>query len=233
MGMPDGEKPEMTCYTDLVRDRVRVLYAAANQSVAHRMDHIERVLANTRKIAVHFPDADPELLTLAVLLHDVTSPFDRKTQHVRLSMDTARRIFNGIRYPQERAERVLVIIAEHSTEDLKDGDLSSIEARILFDADKIDGLGPCGIARAFALFGQQGNAPPDALAWYRRKIEITLRNMKTNPGRKMAMERLPYVEDFLQRFEEENAMESENGEQDPPQEERAMKRSDPSRDEAM
>jgi hypothetical protein len=29
--------------------------------------------------------------------------------------------------------------------------------------------------------------------------------MKTVPGRQMAMERLPYVEDFLHRFEEENA----------------------------
>jgi len=29
-----------------------------------------------------------------------------------------------------------------------------------------------------------------ALAWYRKKIETTLRNMKTDPGRMMAIERL-------------------------------------------
>jgi hypothetical protein len=44
-----------------------------------------------------------------------------------------------------------------------------------------------------------------ALAWYRKKIETTLRNMKTGLGRMMAMERLPYGEDFLQRFEAENS----------------------------
>lgn len=188
-----------------------MLYAREDQSVAHRMDHIERVFANAQAIGAHFPDADPEVLTLAVLLHDVTSPFDRKEQHVKLSMNTARRILNGIGYPQERTDQVLAIMAEHSTEDLKTGELYSVEARILFDADKIDGLGPCGIARAFALFGQRGYPPPSAIAWYRKKIETTIRNMKTNAGREMAMERLPFVEDFLQRFEAENAVVSEDG----------------------
>jgi uncharacterized protein len=192
-------------YDDKVRDKVRTLYAAEVQSVAHRMDHIERVLGNTWKIAAHFPDTDWELLTLAALLHDVTSPFNRKEEHVELSMNTARDILNEIGYPPERMERIIAIIAEHSTERLKEGNLSSVEARILFDADKIDGIGPNGIARAFALFGQRGYAPPSAITWYRKKIETTLHNMKTVPGRQMAMERLPYVEDFLHRFEEENA----------------------------
>jgi hypothetical protein len=42
-----------------------------------------------------------------------------------------------------------------------------------------------------------------ALAWYWKKIETILRNMKTDLGRIMAME--PYREDFLQRFEAENS----------------------------
>jgi uncharacterized protein len=192
-------------FEDHVRDKVRTLYSAYIQSVAHRMDHIDRVLENTRKIAAYFPEADRELLTIATLLHDVTSPFNRKEEHVELSMETARKILTEIGYPPERMERVIAIIAEHSTSHLKTGNLSSVEARILFDADKIDGLGPNGIARAFALFGQRGYAPPSAIEWYRKKIETTQKNMKTDPGRKMTMARLPYVEDFLIRFAEENA----------------------------
>jgi len=214
MRVHDGEKSGVAPYADLVRDGVRVLYTTADQSVAHRLDHIERVLANTRTIAAHFPDSDLELLTLAVLFHDVTSPFNRKEEHVELSMNTARKILMEIDYPPDRTERVLAIIAEHSTERLKTGNLSSVEARILFDADKIDRLGPCGIARAFALFGQRGYPPPFVIAWYRKKIGTSLSNMKTDPGRKMMMERLPYVEDFLGRFEAENAGLSGSQEQD-------------------
>ena len=44
-----------------------------------------------------------------------------------------------------------------------------------------------------------------ALAGYRKKIETTLRNMETDPGRKMAIERLPYVEDFLPGFKAEDS----------------------------
>ncbi len=191
-------------YSDLVRDRVRKLYACDIQSVSHRMDHIERVLVHIRKISVHFPDADQELLTIAALLHDVTSPFNRKKEHVELSMKTAREVLDEIGYPPDRAERVIGIIAEHSTERLKNGLLSSVEARILFDADKIDGLGPSGIARTFALFGQRGYAPPFAVPWYRKKIEKAISHMQTDPGRTMMLERLPYVEEFLERFEAEN-----------------------------
>ena len=211
--MPElnGETTGLAHVVALVRERVTVQYTRADQSAAHRMDHIERVLANARAIAVHFPEADMEILTLAALLHDVTSPFDRKEQHVKLSINTAKRILNGIRYPPERAERVLAIIAEHSTDDLKAGDLSSVEARILFDADKIDGMGPCGIARAFTQFGQRGRAPPVAVTWYRKKIETAVRNMKTDPGRAMAEERLPYLRDFLHRFDEENDPEPAGG----------------------
>jgi len=193
-----------TSSIDEVRTKVRRLYASNHQSVAHRMDHIERVLVNSEKIAAHFPEADPELLTLAILLHDVTSPFNRKEQHVKLSMNTARRILNGIRYPPDRTEKVIAIIAEHSTDQVKEGRLSSVEARILFDADKIDSIGPNGIARAFALQGQLGRDPISAVAWYRKKIGIARSHMQTEPGRKILEECLPYVEDFLQRFEREN-----------------------------
>jgi uncharacterized protein len=201
-------------YEERVRDKVAMLYAADIQSVAHRIDHIERVLANAQNIATHFPDADTELLTLSVLLHDVTAPFDRKKEHVELSLITAQKILREIGYPSGRMERVLAIIAEHSTERLREGGLSSVEARILFDADKIDGIGPIGIARAFALFGQQGYAPPYAISWYRKKIAISLNHMQTDPGRKIAMERLPYVEDFLQRFEAENTAFLKTGKHD-------------------
>lgn len=141
-----------TWYGELVRERARVLYATDIQSVSHRMDHVERVLYYAQTISAYYTGVDHELLTIAVLLHDITSPFDRKPEHVWLSMVTAREVLGDIGYPPERTEKVLAIIAEHSTEQPRDGILSSTESRILFDADKIDGAGAVGIARAFAFF---------------------------------------------------------------------------------
>lgn len=193
----------ITDYCLAVRERATVLYMDSDQSVSHRMDHIARVLRHALAISAYFPGTDRELLTISVLLHDITSPFDRKQEHVRLSMETARKILDEIGYPQDRTERVVRIIAGHSTEDPKNGLLPSIEARILFDADKIDGAGPVGLARAFALFGQQGKPPGAAIEWYRRKIVTALCHMQTDPGRTMFLERLRYTAEFLEKFDAE------------------------------
>jgi hypothetical protein len=44
-----------------------------------------------------------------------------------------------------------------------------------------------------------------AVAGFRKKRETTLRNRKTDPGRKKAIERLPCEEDFLPRFSAGNS----------------------------
>ncbi len=44
-----------------------------------------------------------------------------------------------------------------------------------------------------------------ALAGFRKKRETTLRNRKTEHGRKMAIERLPYEEDYLSRLSAGNS----------------------------
>ena len=62
----------------LVEGKVQDLLGAERQSVAHRFDHIMRVLANAELIAKSYPQADIEILTLAVLLHDIDQPFDDK-----------------------------------------------------------------------------------------------------------------------------------------------------------
>ncbi len=194
----------MKDHFDAIKEKVSSLVNSRQQSVAHRMDHIERVLYNAIEIASYYPEADCELLKIAVLLHDVCQPFDRKEEHVDLSMDAARKVLDEVGYPLDRARKVLRIISEHSTENLNLSRPTSLEARILFDADKLDGLGASGIARVFALFGQRGRTPLEAVPWYLRKIELARDNMQTAEGKQMASERAKYVFDFIERIKAEN-----------------------------
>lgn len=191
-------------YYDAVLDKVRVLISDNNQSVAHRMDHIQRVLSNSCDLAEYYPEADLELLKLSALLHDICQPFDRKEEHVKLSVNMAREILQEVGYPAERAEKVLRIISEHSTECISINRPTSIEAKILFDADKLDGLGASGIARVFALFGQQGKVPLEAVPWYLHKMKAASENIQTEQGRLLATERSKYVLDFIERIKAEN-----------------------------
>jgi uncharacterized protein len=187
---------------DRVKTRVALLVGHERQSVAHKFDHLIRVLANARIIAGAYPQADMEILTLAVLLHDVDQPYDDKANHVATSAAAAEQILAELSYPPARTELVLQAIREHSTETIARSRPSSIEARILFDADKIDGLGSFGILRVFALSQQLGRSIPDSIAWYRRKIEVARMNLQTPEGREIAHRRLLLVESFLADLEQ-------------------------------
>jgi uncharacterized protein len=186
-----------------MEERVRALVETDRQSVAHRMDHFHRVACNARSILKFYPDADVEILYLAVLLHDVDQPFNDKANHVARSAALAERLLSEIEYPPARAARVLDLIREHSTEHIGSVRPSTIEAKILFDADKLDGLGAFGILRVFALSRQVGRSIPETISWYRNKIAIAMPNMQTPEGRAMMENRLPLVEAFLSDLESE------------------------------
>jgi uncharacterized protein len=186
----------------LVDAKVQVLLANERQSVAHRFDHMMRVLANAETIAASYPEADGEILTLAVLLHDIDQPFDDKANHVAYSATAAEKILSELSYPADRIQRVLQVVREHSTETIAVSKPSSIEARILFDADKIDGVGAFGILRVFALSQQMGRPIPDSIAWYRGKIATAMAHLQTPEGRAIAQARIPLVESFLADLEE-------------------------------
>lgn len=183
-----------------IERRVRALVETERQSVAHRMDHLMRVGRNAGLIADSYPGVDREVLALAVLLHDVDQPFDDKANHVARSAALAAALLAEAGYPPDRADRVLQAIREHSTE--KPCSPSSTEARILFDADKLDGLGAYGILRVFALSQQMGRQVPESIAWYRGKIAASMGRMQTPEGRRLAAARLPLVESFLASLEE-------------------------------
>jgi uncharacterized protein len=187
----------------LLEQRVRDLVETEQQSVAHRMDHLDRVARNAKAILAFYPEADAEILYLAVLLHDVDQPFNDKANHVARSVALAERLLTEIAYPPARIARVLDVIREHSTEHISTVRPSTIEARILFDADKLDGLGAFGILRVFALAQQVGRSLPDTIRWYRSKIAVATPNVQTPEGKAMMDHRLPLVEAFLSDLESE------------------------------
>jgi uncharacterized protein len=175
----------------------------STQSIAHRADHLERVMQNARGIAATLDGVDHELLELAVLLHDVDQPAGRKGEHVALSVKAAKEILDQVGCCKDRAALVLQIISEHSSEHIDTLKPTSIEAKILFDADKLDGLGAIGISRVFSLFGQINGSIKDAIPWYRRKIDLSLTHLQTEEGKRRCLARLPFVLQFLGQLESE------------------------------
>lgn len=120
----------------------------------HDRQHIYRVLYYALDIAQSEEKVDYDVLVCACLLHDI----GRKEQlenpklcHARVGADKAFRFLVGNHFEEGFAQAVAECIRAHRYR--CDTPPQSIEARILFDADKIDVAGAVGIARTLMYKG--------------------------------------------------------------------------------
>nr|MBC7244329.1 HD domain-containing protein [Chloroflexota bacterium] len=118
---------------------------------AHNFDHVLRVLKLAERIC-EAEGADMEILRAAVLLHDVARVAEDEGGpcHAREGAERARAILAG--HPAEKVEAVAHAIATHRFRD--SAIPQTLEARILYDADKLDAIGAIGVARAYAIAGR-------------------------------------------------------------------------------
>ena len=122
---------------------------------AHDKHHIYRVLNAAKNIAAHEPDADMDVLIAACLLHDIgrdTQFANPGTCHAQIGGEMAYDFLLTQDWPQQRAAHVRDCISSHRFRG--DNTPQSIEAKILFDADKLDAAGAIGIARTLIYAGQ-------------------------------------------------------------------------------
>lgn len=123
---------------------------------AHDFDHVQRVAHLAVRIA-RAEGADVEVVLLAALLHDV--PVDHhvsaRTSHHHAAADFARQYLTQRGMASKRIDNVVHCIAAHR---FRDQSLrpQTLEAKCLYDADKLDSIGAIGVARAFAFAGAHG-----------------------------------------------------------------------------
>ncbi len=120
---------------------------------AHDSQHIYRVLYYALDIAKELK-ADEDVLIAASLLHDIGRDAQYKNpecDHAIVGADMACDYLLRIGWGEEKAAHVRACIATHRFRNSKPPE--SIEARILFDADKLDVTGTLGIARTLAYQG--------------------------------------------------------------------------------
>ena len=115
---------------------------------AHDTEHVYRVLFNALAIAQAEAEVDYDVLITACLLHDIgrREQFaDPTVCHAAAGSEKAFRFLTENGFPPEFAEQVRHCILTHRFR--KALPPQSIEAKILFDADKQDVTGAIGIAR--------------------------------------------------------------------------------------
>ena len=208
---------------DLAAWRPRFAALAADASGndgAHDASHLDRVCRSAEALLAHHPEADALVVMAASYLHDLVNlPKDDpdRAQASRRSAALARERLAQLGFPADRLDAVAHAIEAHSFSAAIPA--TTIEARIVQDADRLDALGAIGLARMFYVAGSMGRAlahpsdplaesrEPDDRAWTLDHIVVKLARlpemMQTEAGRDMANERLGKLLVFRKDFAKE------------------------------
>lgn len=205
-----------------IKEEVKKLYAATSPS--HDWSHVERVLRLCVRIGKN-EGANLKILKLAALLHDVgrkkQDASDGEIDHASLGANMAQELLEKRNYSEQTIQRVKHCIEAHRFR--SDVMPESKEAKILFDADKLDAIGAVGLARGFAFVGEIGAKLYDKEILYNKKIQDTaaytkkdtayreflvklskLRDvMLTETGNELAEGRYQFMRTFFERMKKE------------------------------
>ena len=190
-----------------------------NESTGHDWFHIERVY-NMAAFLQKTEGGDLEIIELAALLHDVS---DHKFNggSATLGGDIAFEMLINLSYSPVKAEKVREIINQVSFKGANVEHLtSSIEAKIVQDADRLDAIGAIGIARAFAYGGNKErplydpsippvlhdsfdaykNAKSHTINHFHEKLLLLRSKLNTRTAINIGNERHEFLELFLKNF---------------------------------
>lgn len=186
---------------------------------AHDFDHILRVYKNAQEICKN-EKANKKLVLSAVLLHDIISYPKSDNRSKLSSLESAKeseKILKKYNFSKDEIDIVSNAIREHSFSQKKTP--TTIEGKILQDADRLDALGAIGIARVFATGGSldrqfyNQNDPfcmtrkPNDGVWtvdhFFQKLLLLESQMNTKSGKIEAKKRTQFLHVFLKHLKEE------------------------------
>ncbi|MFW6450135.1 MAG: HD domain-containing protein [Nanoarchaeota archaeon] len=191
-----------------------------NSKGSHDWEHTLRV----QNLAMHIgksENVDLEVLNSAALLHDIGRTEEDRHKgefcHAKYGSKLASDILKRYNYSDEFIESVKHCILSHRFRG-EDAPCSK-EAKVLFDADKLDSIGAVGIGRAFLFAGEVGanlhdknvdihNTKPytkedTAYREFLVKLCKVKDSMMTKEGKRLAEERHRFMEEFFKRLNKE------------------------------
>lgn len=206
------------------KEKIRI-YAQAffkNASGCHDWTHVERVTKLALKIG-KIERADLDVLEVAAILHDIGRREEMKSKgrfcHAEKGAELAKVILEKLKIDKQDIDNVCHCIISHRNRN--NHEPKTIEAKVLFDADKLDSIGAVGVARDFLFAGYAGSKTlytgnekklskqnkdyayskeDSAILEYEVMLKKVKNKMKTKAGKKIAQERHVFMQDFFERF---------------------------------
>ncbi len=194
----------------------------SGEGTGHDWWHVHRVWQNAKHIGAE-EGADMFIVELAALLHDIAD-WKFHNGDETAGPRAARAWLEKIGVDGVVIERVCMIIKEVSFRGAGVHTApTTLEGRVVQDADRLDALGAIGIARAFAYgghkqreiynpeispvlhqsFEEYKTSAGTTINHFHEKLLLLKDRMNTDAGRRIAEERHRFMEEYLQTFLDE------------------------------
>jgi uncharacterized protein len=208
-----------------LQEYVRLARQLYQTGSSHDFSHIERVFKLALMIGEH-EQADLKILGIAALFHDLARAAEAisggEICHAVAGAKMAAEILAGLNEDPIQITAICDCIATHRFRD--DNLPQSIEAKCLYDADKLDSLGAIGVARAYLWLGENGGAVYSSRSEWEKidsnsnlpeddslqrewhiKLKYIQKKLFTTTAKEIALKRSATMEKFLHTLEREVA----------------------------
>ncbi len=188
---------------------------------SHGWDHVQRVVNTAKAIAATEKKADLFIVRISAFLHDIARSVEIESEgavcHAEEGSKAAYEFLTSQGLDPLRSRHIADCILTHRYRNRRPP--ASIEAKILYDADKLDSIGATGIGRAFLFAGEVGarlhNSDIDIANTFSysredtayREFMFKLRKVKdsmlTSEGGRLAQARHDFMEHFFRQLDTE------------------------------
>jgi len=191
-------------------------------SGCHDWSHVERV----KNLALYIgkkEKGDLFIIEVAAILHDIgrKEEFESrgKVCHAERGVELAKKILANFKLKKDDINNILHCILSHRYRNNHIPE--TLEAKVLSDADKLDAIGAIGIGRAFLFAGGPGSKTlytgrekeiakkgfdksytkdDSAALEYEIKLKYIKDKILTKTGKKIAIQRHKFMEEFFREF---------------------------------
>lgn len=191
-----------------------------NESSGHDWFHIQRVWMLSKTIASKEFDYDLFVVEMGALLHDIA---DHKFHNgdEKIGGIKAQEYLQQFNLEEKTQMKIVEIVNEISFKGANvETPMSSIEGKIVQDADRLDAIGAIGIARTFAYGGNKNrqiyhpnikpvchtsfeaykNSTAPTINHFYEKLLLIKDRLNTNSAKELAKRRHAFMEEFLKEF---------------------------------
>ncbi|HAA2246336.1 TPA: HD domain-containing protein [Listeria monocytogenes] len=178
------------------------------ETTGHDWEHIKRVWHLSKQIQAT-EGGDKFAIELAALFHDYND--SKLTSDPAQATEVITHWMKGKEIPEEIISKIIRIIQSVSFKNGKNPtQASTIEEKIVQDADRLDTIGAIGIARTFTYGGahnreiaNRDHPENTTLQHFYDKLLLIQKQLKTKTGRELAGEKQKIMQEFIHALEKE------------------------------